>query len=517
MEAERDAMIKKTEDYAKAEIEFGDDTMLITKSTFEEMCKTLRETCNMMKDICREKEFQSYVSAHKSGDSDIDTSQRLYDSMKYFVVQDILRNYERMGYDYYISQSDGKKSCYFDYKSAEGQLLFAIIMQMLSIDGNEQTEWEELKGQINSQNNICKKIRLSATNGCNAFANADVKAKASNGWDDFALCIILYNYNKEYEKKYRQMMLRIATIIANASGSVTDAENQWLDSIMKTEMAKCEKGNRVEEDHSTIDNPEEELNSMIGLDTVKSEINTLRNFIVMKKKREGEGMKSPTISYHCVFTGNPGTGKTTVARLLAGIYKDLGVLQKGHLVETDRSGLVAEYVGQTAVKTNQIIDKALDGILFIDEAYSLIKGGNEDYGSEAIATLLKRMEDDRDRLVVILAGYTNEMEDFINSNPGLRSRFNRYIHFEDYSAEELYEIFCLQMKKNEYTMTEDNCNLLKKYFVDIVNNKPKDFGNARFVRNLFERAVQNQANRLAKEGNLTRDMLKEIKVEDWNG
>ena len=517
MEAERDAMIKKTEDYAKAEIEFGDDTMLITKSTFEEMCKTLRETCNMMKDICREKEFQSYVSAHKSGDSDIDTSQRLYDSMKYFVVQDVLRNYERMGYDYYISQSDGKKSCYFDYKSAEGQLLFAIIMQMLSIDGNEQTEWEELKGQINSQNNICKKIRLSATNGFNAFANADVKAKASNGWDDFALCIILYNYNKEYEKKYRQMMLRIATIIANASGSVTDAENQWLDSIMKTEMAKCEKGNRVEEDHSTIDNPEEELNSMIGLDTVKSEINTLRNFIVMKKKREGEGMKSPTISYHCVFTGNPGTGKTTVARLLAGIYKDLGVLQKGHLVETDRSGLVAEYVGQTAVKTNQIIDKALDGILFIDEAYSLIKGGNEDYGSEAIATLLKRMEDDRDRLVVILAGYTNEMEDFINSNPGLRSRFNRYIHFEDYSAEELYEIFCLQMKKNEYTMTEDNCNLLKKYFVDIVNNKPKDFGNARFVRNLFERAVQNQANRLAKEGNLTRDMLKEIKVEDWNG
>ena len=517
METERDAMIKKTEDYAKAEIEFGDDTMLITKSTFEEMCKTLRETCNMMKDICREKEFQSYVSAHKSGDSDIDTSQRLFDSMKYFVVQDVLRNYERMGHDYYISQSDGKKSCYFDYKSAEGQLLFAIIMQMLSIDGNEQTEWEELKGQINSQNNICKKIRLSATNGFNAFANADVKAKASNGWDDFALCIILYNYNKEYEKKYRQMMLRIATIIANASGSVTDAENQWLDSIMNTEMAKCEKGNRVEEDHSTIDNPEEELNSMIGLDTVKSEINTLRNFIVMKKKREGEGMKSPTISYHCVFTGNPGTGKTTVARLLAGIYKDLGVLQKGHLVETDRSGLVAEYVGQTAVKTNQIIDKALDGILFIDEAYSLIKGGNEDYGSEAIATLLKRMEDDRDRLVVILAGYTNEMEDFINSNPGLRSRFNRYIHFEDYSAEELYEIFCLQMKKNEYTMTEDNCNLLKKYFVDIVNNKPKDFGNARFVRNLFERAVQNQANRLAKEGNLTRDMLKEIKVEDWNG
>ncbi len=258
------------------------------------------------------------------------------------------------------------------------------------------------------------------------------------------------------------------------------------------------------------------LDDLIGLNRVKEEIATLVNYIRIKQMRDELSLKSPDVSYHCVFLGNPGTGKTTVARIIADIYKELGILKRGHLVEADRSGLVAEYVGQTAAKTNQMIDKALDGVLFIDEAYTLANESKEDFGHEAIATLIKRMEDDRDRLVVILAGYTNEMENFINSNPGLRSRFNRYIHFEDYSAEELYEIFCLQMKKNEYTMTEDNCNLLKKYFVDILNNKPKDFGNARFVRNLFERAVQNQANRLAKEGNLTRDMLKEIKVEDWN-
>ena len=265
--------------------------------------------------------------------------------------------------------------------------------------------------------------------------------------------------------------------------------------------------------------PMEELDSMVGLSRVKEEITTLTNFIKMKQKRDEMNLKSPTISYHCVFSGNPGTGKTTVARIIAEIYRNIGVLRKGHLVETDRSGLVAEYVGQTAVKTNKVVDSALDGVLFIDEAYTLAQGGNEDYGREAIATLLKRMEDDRDRLVVILAGYTNEIEQFIDSNPGLRSRFNRYIHFDDYTAEELYEIFCLQVKKSEYVLAEDASQYLKERLAAVVADKPKDFGNARYVRNLFEKTIEAQSNRLASKAELSKDDLtlitkKDLQLED---
>lgn len=156
----------------------------------------------------------------------------------------------------------------------------------------------------------------------------------------------------------------------------------------------------------------------------------------------------------------------------------------------------------------------MDGVLFIDEAYTLVQGGSEDYGREAIATLLKRMEDDRDRLVVILAGYTNEIEQFIDSNPGLRSRFNRYIHFDDYTAEELYEIFCLQVKKSEYVLAEDASQYLKERLAAVVAGKPKDFGNARYVRNLFEKAIEAQSNRLASKAELSKDDLILITKED---
>ena len=224
-------------------------------------------------------------------------------------------------------------------------------------------------------------------------------------------------------------------------------------------------------------------------------------------------MRVSPITYHCVFTGNPGTGKTTVARILAKIYKNIGVIPKGHLVETDRSGLVGEYVGQTAVKTNKVIDHALGGVLFIDEAYSLL-GDEKDYGREAIATLLKRMEDERGQLVVILAGYTKEMQDFINSNPGLQSRFSRYIEFPDYNADELFQIFCKQLKQFEYTLTDEAEEALKGYFADAVTYKGPNFGNARFVRNVFEHTLQKQANRLAKEPFLSTQKLAEITKED---
>lgn len=257
-----------------------------------------------------------------------------------------------------------------------------------------------------------------------------------------------------------------------------------------------------------------ELDALVGLASVKKDITKLSNFIRINTIRKEHGLAGSSISYHCVFTGNPGTGKTTVARIIAGIYRELGVLSKGHLVETDRSGLVAEYVGQTAVKTNKVIDAALDGILFIDEAYSLATGGTNDYGLEAIATLLKRMEDDRDRLVVILAGYGNEMNTFINSNPGLASRFNRHIHFPDYDAEELYEIFRRNVQKHEYRLSPEAEVKLKSLLADAVAHKDKNFGNARFVRNLFEKTLENQASRLSAVANLSKDALMMITAED---
>ena len=192
----------------------------------------------------------------------------------------------------------------------------------------------------------------------------------------------------------------------------------------------------------------------------------------------------------------------------------MGILKKGQLIETDRSGLVAEYVGQTAVKTNKMIDRAIGGVLFIDEAYTLAQGGENDYGREAIATLLKRMEDERDRLVVVLAGYTNEIEQFINSNPGLRSRFNRYVHFDDYTEEELFQIFILQAQKYDYHLDDEAKGTLRSLLHDKVENRQKDFGNARYVRNLFESVIENQAVRLSSNKETGKESLAIITKAD---
>ena len=273
------------------------------------------------------------------------------------------------------------------------------------------------------------------------------------------------------------------------------------------------KSHQAEPSPSKLKSSTSELDALVGLASVKEEIKTLSNFIKIQQKRKEQGLKSSSVSYHCVFTGNPGTGKTTVARIVAQIYKDLGILSKGHLVETDRSGLVAEYVGQTAVKTNKIIDSALDGVLFIDEAYSLI-GTGQDYGKEAIATLLKRMEDNRDRLVVILAGYSKEMQDFINTNSGLQSRFNRYIDFPDYSATELLQIFEKNVEKFDYKLEKEALVAMSEYFQHAVENKDANFGNARFVRNIFEKTLEKQANRLSTDPELDTEELTLITLAD---
>lgn len=258
----------------------------------------------------------------------------------------------------------------------------------------------------------------------------------------------------------------------------------------------------------------EELNCLIGLGKVKNEINTLVNYINIQKTRGEVGLKISFTSYHMVFTGNPGTGKTTVARIVARIFQFLGFLNSGHLIETDSSGLIAEYVGQTAVKVNKIVDSALNGVLFIDEAYSIFSDGNNEFGKEAIATLIKRMEDDRDKLVVILAGYTKEMNEFIEANPGLKSRFNRYIEFDDYTPNELLSIYKSQCHTLDYKLTSGGQIKLLELFRKSYLERDYTFGNGRFVRNIFEQSVENQANRLSKSANLDHDTLMIITEED---
>ena len=257
----------------------------------------------------------------------------------------------------------------------------------------------------------------------------------------------------------------------------------------------------------------EELNSLIGLDLVKREVDNLINLVTINKLRRDHGLKVEELSLHMVFSGNPGTGKTTVARIMSRIYRSLDILSKGHLVEVDRSGLVAGYVGQTALKTQEAVQKALGGVLFIDEAYALTTRGPQDYGQEAVETLLKAMEDHRDDLIVIVAGYIELMEEFVESNPGLESRFNRFIHFPDYTVEEMMGIFRMRCDKAGYTLAPEAGDELKR----ILAEKSKDsigFGNARGVRNLFEKALSRQANRLAAMGDLTREQLMEIRPED---
>lgn len=525
-----------SEDYSNEAFGSQSGHVKLSGRMFGEIRETIVSMYHVLKETCEQKAFLDLlrVASHTNGDFNA-----YFFYLKSMLIKDIMRCYREMGYNPEASAL-----------TPQGQA-FYIILRYWS-DDSEQFTYSYNDFFIDMESDILRKNTIKNVNRqIKIYKDVDNSASTSLGLDDFNTMLSLALYKDEITEYFRMLIFRLCQLLAKLDGAITDKEKTWLKKILRMQelleeqytddygnplptqgkkewIARAEEAlNSIKQvDSKTSDAAIEsvsasdaldELNELIGLAETKKEIASLSNYIQMRQKRDEMGLKSPNVSYHCVFTGNPGTGKTTVARILASIYKDLGILSSGHLVETDRSGLVAEYVGQTAVKTNKIIDEALDGVLFIDEAYSLVQGGKEDYGKEAIATLLKRMEDDRDRLVVILAGYTNEIEEFINSNPGLRSRFNRYIHFADYTAVELYDIFCLMMKKNEYIMSDETSELLKKHLTEVVNNKPKDFGNARFVRNLFERTVQNQANRLAKEGNLTREMLKEIKSVDWDG
>ena len=255
-----------------------------------------------------------------------------------------------------------------------------------------------------------------------------------------------------------------------------------------------------------------ELDSYVGMDAIKAEVRSLINMVQVYKLRREHDLPTTDMSLHMVFSGNPGTGKTTVARIMSRIYHSLDILSKGQLVEVDRSGLVAGYVGQTALKTQEAVQKAVGGVLFIDEAYALNGKSENDFGQEAIDTILKAMEDHRDDLVVIVAGYTELMDRFIHSNPGLESRFNRFLMFEDYTPEQMVAIFKMQCKKGCYVLAQGTEELVRDFIAE--ESADDSFGNARGVRNLFEHILVAQNNRLAKMENVTRDDLMQILPDD---
>lgn len=307
-------------------------------------------------------------------------------------------------------------------------------------------------------------------------------------------------------------------IASSALSSVDDEEDDDDDDNADKKKQPTLSDEQKKKIKAAIDNSQngqkgiaEPLANIIGLDNVKKQVQDLKHFIIAQEKRRVVGLPTQNINLHLVFTGNPGTGKTTVAREIAKIYKQFGLLKKGHLVETDRAGLVAEYVGQTAIKTKDIIDRAMGGILFIDEAYSLI---DNSYGKEAIDTLLKIMEDKKGKFAVIVAGYPNEIEDFVNSNPGLKSRFGRTLQFDDYSHSELLQIFELFCTKEGYTVSDSARQKLADYLVSNAPIGEKGFGNGRYVRNIFENIILKQSERTSHQSIKHAADLQEITTAD---
>jgi len=320
----------------------------------------------------------------------------------------------------------------------------------------------------------------------------------------------------------RQTLQTLATTLASMGGEMSDACRRRI-AVVSAQITDISRQYTVdfaahaadpgvsEEDLTAI---LKELDAMVGLEPVKGEVHRSTNFARMQIMRRQQGLPVVEASLHSVFFGNPGTGKTTVARLMGRIYKSLGLLRRGHVVECDRGRLVAEYVGQTAVRTHAVIDSALDGILFIDEAYSLAGRGGEDFGNEAIETLLKRMEDDRSRLIVIVAGYNEPMKQFIGSNPGLESRFTNYLNFPDYQPEELLEIFHRMAAQSGLVCAPETEQKVLAICKSLYATRNEQFGNAREMRNLFEAAVRNQSTRLVNSGETDRDALTTLLPED---
>jgi stage V sporulation protein K len=342
-------------------------------------------------------------------------------------------------------------------------------------------------------------------------------------------------YGTEYAAEAKSVFFRTANCIIKADGQVSPKEqtalSKYKDLLFNFRLERDsqeQRGNQsISEEFSSSKNTDvetkhldeliTELNSLIGLDRVKNDVAQLVNFLKVQQMRKAKGMPVQPLSRHLVFFGNPGTGKTTVARLVSQIFKSLEILSKGQLVETDRAGLVAGYVGQTALKVREVINHAIGGVLFIDEAYTLSTGSDNDFGREAIDTLLKMMEDHRDDFIVVVAGYTDKMNTFLQTNPGLRSRFNKYLEFEDYNPEQLVQIFELFCTNGGYKLSSSTHEDLIRLFSALYETRDETFGNGRLARNLYEMTINNQANRIVSLPHVNDEILSTIEKTDIPG
>ena len=381
-----------------------------------------------------------------------------------------------------------------------------------------------------------KKSPQATIDFVNRWLSGDAPFSAHHAKDNPILDVLMH-FDQRYDTKLSTRLMNDIRYLVYSLGTEDDklslAEKELLD-FLNQEAEKVKKAigddSPFDVDHyadnldrqgaeQLLAEARKELDELIGLDAIKKEVKRLEAFLQIRRMREAEGLGIADVTLHFVFNGNPGTGKTTVARILGKLFCGLGFLKKGHVVETDRSGLVAEYLGQTAVKSKGVAESALDGILFIDEAYSLSRGsdsgGSDNYGRESIETILKFMEDNRKRLVVVVAGYPQLMNAFINTNPGLKSRFTRYLTFADYSPSELCRIFQLYLKKSQYHFAEGGIAALGRILGAAHAQRGEGFGNARFARNLFEETVQNQAMRLTEMGATpTKDQLMTLEAVD---
>jgi len=326
-------------------------------------------------------------------------------------------------------------------------------------------------------------------------------------------------HNTMFADRMASLFYEYSQCLLKADGVIDGSDEERLknisDLIRNTKLTEIPTTEQTPEQEESIEQVMEKINELVGMDNIKDEIKSFINFVNIRNEREKRNLPVTPLTLHAVFYGPPGTGKTTIARLLGRAYKALGLLKSGHLVETDRAGLVAGYVGQTAIKTDELVTRAKSGVLFIDEAYTLIpENSSGDFGKESVDTILKRMEDMRDGFAVIAAGYTDEMERFINSNPGLKSRFSRYFYFNHYTPDELVKIFNIFAGNIEFKLNGEADEKLRELITYFHGKRTKSFGNARFVRNVFDKIVQNQADRLAKLTTLTNEILCEVTGDD---